>query len=95
MHEGLSRRSEQQESANQSTGDASSDQGNHDSTWKVKTISIGAATGAGSDPEGNRVGRVGGNRWNASEQERGKGDKASASRDCIERSTQNARDEEK
>src|SRR4029077_12738841 len=56
----------------------------------VEALPIRAAAGSDADPEGERVGGVGGDRRDAGEKKRGESDEATASRNGIDGAAQRA-----
>jgi hypothetical protein len=80
--------------ASDSSDDAGDRERDHDAARNVQVLAIGAGARGNSNPECNRVGRIGGDRSNTGEQQRGKGNETSASRYSVERSAKRSGDKE-
>src|SRR5579872_4857474 len=81
--------------AENATDETRNQQGNKNSPRHIELASISAAAGCGARPERHRIRGVGWNGWNTDEEQCGKGDKAAATGDGIERTAHHAGGKEK
>ena len=95
VQESLRGRLDQEQCSGQATENTGEHQGNHHAPRNVELLGVGAAARGGSYPEGESVGGVGGDRWNAGKQKRGEGDKTPSAGNCINGASQSSGEKEK
>src|SRR5258707_15736711 len=90
VQESLRGRLDQEKRTGQAAENAGQNERNHYAARNVQLLGISAAARGGSQPQGESVGGVGGNRRNSSEQESRESDEASAARDSVDPATEGA-----
>ena len=95
MQEGIGRRSQQEEGPGNAANDTGHSQRHHHPSRDVEMLAVSACARGHSHPQSDRIRRIGGDRWNAREHERWKGDKTASTRHGVKRAAQNSREEQK
>lgn len=84
---------EEKHGAGEASDEAGCEERDHDAAWNVEPLSIGAAAGGLSAPEGDRVGGVRGDGGHATKKQSGERDEAAASGDGVQRAAQDSGEE--